>query len=344
MGEAFYSRCKPQDADALKIALDTKRIFIGYPMVKKGKIYSPQNLHSCIVDPACGDTEWSHWHNLSNRNRQYNRNRNFVNKIKIGSVAMIPRPSLGVIFCGRVKSPFQLENNPAWYSDYLELRRSQKLSNDDPSHENGEGPWHAADVAQCWEVDEFRPIPIPRIPAWIRRSMFGRSTYGTIPYQQEIKSDPYSVLSDIMDNPGFEARGWTTNEDEVKRRLVTDLTPSSFEHLAVSLLQLEYPDEVWTQVGGSGDGGIDGIGADNSGKVTGLLQCKWQYWGGEVFSGDSPWGVAHDARKYLAALMYPPDVASPQNCEFLNRDELVRLVIKHHEKLPLARSMRVGKA
>ncbi|MGO8301509.1 hypothetical protein ACC841_36605, partial [Rhizobium ruizarguesonis] len=70
---------------------------------------------------------------------------------------------------------FRLEDNPPCFDEYLALRKRQGLTEAD-----GEDTWHAADVAQCWVVGDFRPIPVTRIPAWIRRSMLGRSTYGAI--------------------------------------------------------------------------------------------------------------------------------------------------------------------
>ena len=50
-------------------------------------------------------------------------------------------------------------------------------------------------------------------------------------------------------------RAWTLDIEEIKRRLAEDLTPTSFEHLVVSLLQLEHPTETWQYTGGPGDGG-----------------------------------------------------------------------------------------
>jgi Restriction endonuclease len=122
-----------------------------------------------------------------------------------------------------------------------------------------------------------------------------------------------------------------------------DLTPSTFEHLVVSLLQLEYANETWVQVGGSGDGGVDGVGADQEGNVAGLLQCKWQYWGGEPFV-ETVWKVDHRKpyRTYLASLLYPKGVVVPTNSHFLDRSEIARLVVKHHKRLPQAIGMRVG--
>jgi hypothetical protein len=53
----FYSRCKPQDVDAIEVALAEKRIFIGYPMARAAARYDPGNLKACVVDPSCSDEE-----------------------------------------------------------------------------------------------------------------------------------------------------------------------------------------------------------------------------------------------------------------------------------------------
>jgi hypothetical protein len=105
---------------------------------------------------------------------------------------------------------------------------------------------------------------------------------------------------------------------------------------------LEHVSEVWTQVGGSGDGGVDGVGASQEGHVTGLLQCKWQYWGEDPFPADHVWTVgSKPLRKYLASLRYPDGIA-PSNAIFLDRPRIAALVAKHYSSLPQAISMRVG--
>jgi hypothetical protein len=327
----FYSRCKPQDVDAIEIVLAEKRIFIGHPMARAGATYDPRNVRKCVVDLSCGKDEWNAAHAASDKRRQFNQNRNLVRNVGIGSIALVPRPTRGVIYCGRVISEFELVNAPPWYDRYMKLR----------GDEDDQTRWHAADVAQCWNVDEFRPIPVPRIPAWIRRSLFGRSTYGVI-QSDAIVGDPYDVISGILQNEGFEVRAWTLDLATIEKRLLSDLTPSTLEHLVVSLLQLEHPGEVWTQVGGSGDGGVDGVGASQDGHVTGLLQSKWQYWGEDPFPADPAWRTGSQPfRKYLAALRYP-DVAVPQHCIFLNRPRIAELVAKHYLKLPQTLSMRIG--
>jgi hypothetical protein len=92
-------------------------------------------------------------------------------------------------------------------------------------------------------------------------------------------------------------------------------------------------------VGGSGDGGVDGIGADANGKVIGLLQCKWAYWGEEVFSRTQP---SHSTvRHILAALLHQKQVHPRDGIEFWPLSRVRSLVIKHAKNLPLALSLGV---
>jgi hypothetical protein len=328
----FYSRCKPQEVDAIELVLKEKRIFIGYPMQRSGVVYDPRNLRTCVVDLSCEQGEWNAAHATSNKLRQYNQNRNLVAAIEIGSIAMVPRPSLGVIYCGRIVSKFELVNAPPWYDRYMEIRGDV----------DGEETWHAADVGQCWRVDDFRAIPVPRVPAWIRRSLFSRSTYGIIS-PDPFAGEPHDVLSGILDSEGFEAQDWTLDVAVIEKRLLNGLTPSTFEHLVVALIQLEHVEESWTHVGGSGDGGVDGVGANQDGGVIGLLQCKWQYWGGDPFPATSVWTVSpRPFRKYLATLRHPDGVLPPADLIFLNRPKIAALVTKHYSKLPQAISLRIG--
>jgi hypothetical protein len=146
----------------------------------------------------------------------------------------------------------------------------------------------------------------------------------------------------VLESQGFNRRAWSLDPTTVERRLMEDLTPTTFEHLVVSLLQLEHPNETWAQVGGSGDGGIDGVGADETGHVTGLLQCKWQYWGGDPFANHVWETGSASFRTYLASLLCPENIARPANTTFLARSDISKLVIKHHGRLPQAIGMRIG--
>lgn len=236
----FFSRCRPQDSDPIEIVLRERRIFIGWPAWRAGCEYRPGKLRESLIDLACPDIEWQQLvSGLEEFHPQYTQNRNLVSKVTKGSIALVPRPARGVTFAGRIAGSFELINDPPWAADYLRLRQEQGLSVED------EGS-HVADVAQTWEVDEFRPIPGPLIPAWIRRSLFGRSTYGQIHSLDALDLDPFAILDRLIDHAEQIAREWTNSPREIERRLLNDVGPSSFEHLCVALLQLKHPDEVWT--------------------------------------------------------------------------------------------------
>lgn len=327
----FFSRCKPQRVDALKIALDNQRIFIGYPLGVRGAKYAPRNLKSCVVDLLSDNDTWLAAHLASDRRKEYNGNRNLVRKVVDGSIAMIPRPEHGVVYCGRVVGDFELVDNPAWYDAYMAIR------GDTDTDET----WHSADIGQCWRVDDFKPLPISRIPGWIRRSLYGRSTYGVI-HPDSACGDPTPVMQMLLEGRNRVVHEWTLDLSQIIRRLLEDSTPTVFEHLVVSLLQLEYPDETWIQVGGVGDGGVDGVGFDASGNVCGLLQCKWQYWGEEVFTGTEPASATpRPIRHYLAVLRDDSGKLNRSN-NFLNAQRVAELLAKHHARLPLAVSLRIG--
>jgi len=329
----FFSRCRPQDSDPIDIVLRERRLFIGYPAWRAGVEPRRDRLRESVVDFWCSDEEWAQLKpDLGKDSKQYQQNRNFVRTIDPGAIALVPRPSRGVVYAGRVVGRFELLDNPPWANDYIELRTQQGLKTEDESY-------YLADVAQCCEVDEFRAIPFPIMPAWIRRSLLGRSTYGGVSPIPELELDPYTAMDKLLAHPEQAERTWTSDVREVERRLVESVGPNTFEHLCVALLQLEHPDQIWTHVGGSGDGGIDGVGAAAGGSVVGLLQCKWAYWGENVF-------VEHQTgegakRQILMALLHGSNLQIPGSIEFWPRDRIAALVVQHASRLPLAVSLRV---
>ena len=150
----FFSRCRPQDSDPIDIVKRERRVFIGYPAFRKGVVPRRGHLREAVVDFDCSDDEWKTYAaTIRDKEplRQYEMNRRFVLKIKPGAIALVPRPSQGVVFAGRVVKPFELLDDPPWSDDYLCLRRRQHLDVED---ECG----HLADVAQCCTVDHFRKI------------------------------------------------------------------------------------------------------------------------------------------------------------------------------------------
>lgn len=329
----FFSRCRPQNADPIDIAIKSKRVFIGYPAWRKNVSARSGHLREAVIDIQCTDEEWAAVKcDFSDDGRQYQKNRNLARSIKPGAIALIPRPNRGFVYAGRVVKPFVLLDDPPWGKEYLELRRSQGLEVSDECN-------HLADVAQCCEVDRFHEIPFSRIPAWIRRSFFGRSTYGFVGPLEILDLDPYAELDRLLDSPTQAERSWTDDITEIQRRLVDAIGPNAFEHLCVALLQLEYPQETWMHVGGSGDGGIDGMGVGPDGTTVGLLQCKWACHSADIEIAAPT--VQGFARQFLASLIHPADVTPPKGTHFWSRTDVARLIIKHAERLPIAISLRV---
>jgi len=333
----FFSRCRPQESNPIDLVLKERRVFIGYPAFRIDVEPRRGHLRETIVDLRCSDEEWEKLRPSFDKNqkKQYQQNRNFIQSIERGAIALVPRPDRGVVYAGRVVAPFELIDNPPWGDAYLAFRRDHGLKVED---EFG----HLGDVAQCCEVDQFRPIPFPLIPAWIRRSLLGRSTYGQIWPLSVLDLKPYPVLDRLLVDPRREELPWTDNAIEVERRLVDAVGPNTFEHLCIALLQLEHPEHIWSHVGGSGDGGVDGVGAANSGEVVGLLQCKWAYSGEEVVVASSI--SERPIRQILAALLHPPSVPRRENVEFWSRSDIASLIIRHASKLPIALSLRIRAA
>lgn len=331
----FFSRCKPRGFDPIDIVLKYKIAFVGWPVWLRDACGSI-NVSECILDLNASHEEWvDGTRGLDRTTRSMSTlNRNLAAEIAPGSILLVPRPSQGLIYCGKVVGHFELVRNPPWIDEYLKLIG---LDRDSP-----EAPEHIGDVVQCWRVDKFRPIPVPAVPAWIRRSLFGRSTLGRVGRAHNAAMDPFEVLNGIIDRPGRIVRPWTTDAHEVEKRLISDIGPNAFEHLSVALLQLEHPDQVWSHVGGSGDGGVDGIGANSEGEVCGILQCKWAYWGEDIGFSDRHGASGNPGRIVLTSLLHDDDLAGPSGIEFVGKREIARLVVKHAKRLSQATSLRVG--
>ena len=334
---AFYCRAKPQDCDAFTIFEEQHRVFIGYPLHQIGVPYDPQALHTCLVDPTCPEEEWQA---AEGRNGNHSKNRNFIRRVKEargeGAIVLIPRPNQGVAYLGRIIGPFEIVDAPHWGEDYLCLREQQGLDrNDERQH-------HIADVAQGWPVDGYQPIALSRVPGWIRCSLFGRSTYGEFrPHPLNEQLTAYEVLDQLLEGPQEAYGPWTLELEEIKQRLVDTLdNPSAFENLIVSLLQLEYPNEIWRHTGGPGDGGIDGLGSNEAGETVGLMQAKFRADTAPELSN-----LAEDGggiRRY-AAIFLPENPQPPADGTILlNLAWITCAVRRHWRYLPLARTIRVG--
>ena len=330
---AFFCRAKPQGADALRICKTAERIFIGYPLFRKEATYDPSALRTCLVDPTCPDEEWKREIAGLKKTRNFTKNRNFIRKVTPGSIVVIPRPEQGAVYVGRIVGRFEIVDSPPWADEYLRLRRKQGLDWDDNEY--------IADVAQSWPVDEYKRVDLPRIPGWLRRSMFGRSTYDVF---QDHPIDKNTRAYDELDRilKGNKVRTcWTLEPDEIKRRLVDTLTPNAFENLVVSLLQLEHSNEIWHQTGGPGDGGIDGLGSDDEGGIVGLMKAK--LYARSAPDLDEPGHSDRRIERY-AAVLAPEEPNPPTDgTRLLDLAWIADAVRRHWRVLPQARAMRVGR-
>jgi len=332
---AFYCRARPQGCDAIDIFKQALRVFIGYPLVRREEDYNPQELANCLVNPTCADQEWAEQIFGVNR-RMYSRNRNFIPTVTPGSIVVIPRPSDGIVYLGRTEREFEIVNSPSWAQTYLQLRLEQGLDIDDNANQ------HIADVAQGWRVNGYTPIDYSLLPGWLRSSLLGRSTYGELPphpLNEEITA--YSVLEDILNGKHKTKMEWSLEPYIIKNRLVDSLSnPCAFENLVVMLLQLEYPEENWHHTGGSGDGGIDGFGCNEEGRIVGLMQAKYKADGIPAL-GDF---IEHNQtiRRY-GAVFLPETPTDPEDGTIvLNLKWVVDAVCRHWSSLPLALTLRIG--
>ena len=334
MSIAFFCRAKPQHCDAFSIFEQASRVFIGYPILRDGAEYDPTALRGCLVSPTCPEEQWRA---VPGKNRNHAKNRNFIREVddawQDGAIVLVPRPSDGVVHLGRITSRFEIVNAPSWAQDYLDLRVAQRCYlNDAENH-------HIADVAQGWLVDGYRDVELSRIPGWLRRSTLGQSTYGVFrdPHPLDRTLTSYDVLMQLYDGMPVPARAWTLDTGEIKRRLTEDLTPTSFEHLVVSLLQLEHPTETWQHTGGPGDGGIDGIGSGSRGGTVGLVQSKF-------FARRAPEFARAGLRCYGSVLLPEHPIPPRDGTILLDLEWVARAVRRHWQRLPPALAMRVGKS
>ena len=346
MTTAIHSRAKPQEIDVRAICIQNRRVFIGYPLrrMENGQEldFNPQNIQDCLVNPVCEEDEWNQ--QSANRDSKYIRrvtaNRNLIFEIDqqieegLMPIVVISRPQIGVAYIGHISGSFELVNNPAWGQQYLVDRENNGL---------GYTADYLGDVVQSWPVDEFRQVDLSRIPPWIQRSFLGLSEWGRLqnhPLDNNLTA--YQTLEEILDDNHYDPLEWTLDPDQIKMRLIDTLsTPCAFENLIVSLLQLEYPNQVWQHTGGPGDGGVDGIGSDDNGRVIGIMQAK-------LYSSYIPipdgLNNPHNQINFYSAVLVETaqNLQEPDDVTYLNIDWISEKVAQHYCRLPLAQTIRVG--
>ena len=99
--------------------------------------------------------------------------------------------------------------------------------------------------------------------------------------------------------------------------------------MMVGILQCINDDESWLYVGGSGDGGVDGLAVNMEGEISAILQCKWKHDGGDIEIG----AIEFEGKRILASLLHPPNINFPNTQVFYGIDEIADLVLKHQRRL-----------
>ncbi len=338
----FFSKCKPQNCDAVDLALKHKIIFFGYHNLKAKTAYNPSHLTECLIDPSLRDDEWKEQIQPTSRTRairsQQTANHNLVLEVnecladKCGVLGAIPRPDRGVMYVGRVLE-FELFNSPSWAREYMAMREEKRLdTNDQEVH-------HIADVAQCWIVDEFKTVPYHKIPSWIISSAMGRQTLGRVrPIPQ--MPPPYEIMVSLMEGKSLFSQEWTDKAELIKQRLLNHCSPSIFEHLCIDLLQLEHPHITWRHIGGSGDGGVDGIGGQYD-KTTHVLQCKLR--GLDIKDFPEKADNIQQTLATLGSIERNSPLSGKKNTVVWDGCKIAELVEKHSAILPMALTLHIGR-
>lgn len=331
---AIYVKCRPQNADTTAFLRKHRRIFLGYPPFIDGAdptLPLEQRMHSLSM----GDYIPSELLSEDCRDRGYRGSitlqQNVVHQVGVGSIILVPQLGAGVCFLAKTMSPFTLFSPGEIGEEYLQLRHEQGLSIEEPE-------WHLADMVQGWATTEWVEIPFVWIPRWIGQRALQRNTVGII-RDRDGHHRAYDVLDRLFTVPcGIAVYEPSSDSVEIARRMVDLLSPASFEHLVVDVLRLERPDLVWLHVGGSGDGGADGIGFRANGSPAAILQCKLR-WPGWL---DDPRGEGALVRPELIVASLDAIENAPADAEIWGPEKIGEAVLRHAARLPIARTLCIA--
>jgi len=313
------------------VALEYGYAFLGYPAIAKSVRETASTLRELVTTFDAENPEWEAYEKdkpAKARKTQEHRKK-YRDLVEGESLLLMPHLAEGRVYVGTYAG-FTFHETPTW-----EKKFKRRYHSAVPKDERVPDLIALASVCQTLNVDSWDPIPFVNVPAWIRAKCFGRSSAMWIRSMKGRSAT--EELEGMRIGETFRPTCWTSDVSEVGKRLLDMITPEPFEHLMVALLQLEHSEQTWLQVGGSGDGGVDGIGYNPDGRVSGLLQCKWQYDGTPVEAEQSSESPLH-----LAYLVEPKTArAEADNITFYDRKRIAALVIKHADKLPMAITLKV---
>lgn len=367
MGIVLISKARQLGLDAFPTFRKAKRVFFGYVVESNDdNVPDPsRDIRKRLVNLS--EVPLRDWKRLR-LGRGYSATRNSIQTVKReldnergAAIVMIPRPSNGKIWLGRITPGFEIVNNPleeSWISGWLDVCQRARSEGKLKEEVNP-----VPEVAQGWRVvGGYKRFDLSQLPGWLHRLTMFRQAVRVLatdtrhPLDDHGKNrEPetaYSVLDGMLRGEERGVLTRTFKREDIKRRLVDVLNPYSFENLIVSLLQLGEPETrrqvVWRHTGGPGDGGIDGIGS-REGKTVGVLQTKFHAWDPPRWSGEKVEGV----RRYVAVLLLERPPPSPRRCpdgsaclgdgsRLLDLDWVAERVQAHWRQLPLAQTIRVN--
>jgi hypothetical protein len=328
--KAIYVKCRPQDCDLRPFVNKHQKVFIGHAPFRRGIKFDRHNIRTSIADISRGDLSDTY------HSKTVSAQVKFAQTVSRGDIVVIPRPGEGLCYLGRILDRFQLENDPPWADEYLELRRRQGLS-------FAEADGHISDVVQYWPLEgPLKTVPFPFVPRWITYSLLSRNTIGWLHDRPDGHVLAIDVLTDMYEQrfkPRFTP---VSSTDEVETRLLDWVSPSLFEHLVCALLQCkDVKDGLhWWHTGGSGDGGADALAVDDEGRLRAILQCKLHLTASPVeVTRTLQMNLGKDMRVIYVASIYH-DQSLVENVApgvvFWGRKKIAQLLLEYRAQMAMA--------
>ena len=182
------------------------------------------------------------------------------------------------------------------------------------------------------------------VPRWISYRLLSRNTSGIIRDLPDGLGNVHETVQRLYDDAPLGKINLIENDARVERRLLDWISPMRFEHLVIDLLELEAESGVhWHHVGGSGDGGVDGLAIDKDGRTVGAVQCKWHAKGKLKRVETDLLSMA--TRKEWSQVVIASLIGDQNFCScdrrvrVLNGKEIAALVLKYRDRLPIASTL-----
>ncbi len=202
-GRVFFNRMRPWSVDIVDVLTTERRLVVGYPVTRNDLKRSDDPL-AHLVNPWDAEHR-AYAERLGASKAQYSKLRNFVRKVSEGDVVLVPRPQRGVIYAAIIDSEFGLTHVPARV-DYFRA----KVTRESKDCVDGD---HVAEMSQGWDVQAPITLPWSVGHGWIRRSLFGMSSYNFI--ESFDGHDPHQAIRQLMSGLSLAPANWTSEPNEL---------------------------------------------------------------------------------------------------------------------------------